>query len=214
MKYKAAATLALFLLACVFNALAQPQGKPPGYGSIESRPVPAGAGGPGELEFCYRYSKRLWELARNQPKDAATREKLKQVIREALGQQGAAEDSAEIDRYFAGAYDSISAMAAARFYNCGVRLKLPINPPHRAAAERCFDALALPRYIVDQQSAGKGQSQTLRELRAATPPKRHAAIEEAVKLMYQSKTDVEADRAIRQIFFTCFASATEKPAKG
>ncbi len=202
----------VLLLSALALAQAQTPPRPPGFGSIESYAVPAGSGGPNELDFCYRYSKRLWELARNQPKDAATQNKLKSVIREALGAQGAAEDSADIDKYFSGAYASISAMAASRFYNCGVRLKLPIAPPHRENAEHCFDALALPRYVADQKAAGKSESDALVELRAATPPKRHAAIEEAVKLIYRTSGDAGADQALRQVFFTCFAGATEKPA--
>ncbi|HEY4375337.1 MAG TPA: hypothetical protein VGN52_25660 [Burkholderiales bacterium] len=210
----AAAALLLFALdlAC---AQAQPQtpNRPAGYGSLATHPVPAGAGGPGELDFCYRYSKRLWELTRGQPKDDATRQKLEAVIRQALSPEGAREDAADVGKYFAGTYKTNSAMAAARFYTCGAHLKLPIAPRHQASAELCFDGLTLPRVAADARAAGKSEEDELRDLRAGTPAKTHQLVEQAVRLVYQAKSDTEVEATIRKVFFTCFASLGDKPAK-
>lgn len=211
-KALAAIALALFglNLAC---AQAQSPGRPAGYGSLATYPVPGGTGGPGELDFCYRYSKRLWELTRGQPKDDATLQKLRGVIRQALSPEGASEDTADVEKYFAGVYKTNSAMAAARFYACGVRLKLPVEPRHQANAELCFDGLTLPRMAAEARAMGKGEEDTLRDLRAGTPPKSHVMVEQAVRLVYQAKNDTEVEGTIRRIFFTCFASLGDKQAQ-
>ena len=98
--------VALFAAALAFALGAGGAGaqeKPPaGYGSIDSYPVPIGVGAADELDFCYRYSKRVWELVRGQPKDKATLDKLTAVAKQALGSKGAAEDTAELKKYFSG----------------------------------------------------------------------------------------------------------------
>ena len=198
-------TLALFgagTFACA-------QDKPPAYGSIEGYPIPAGGGGGPELDFCYRYSKRIWEIVKGQPRNGAAFEKLSGVARQALGSQGASEDIAELEKYFSGSYQTKEEMAGARFYGCGMRLKLPLEERHKRNAALCFRSLNLPSYVADLKSNGQSAAQVQEALKAANPPAMHPAIESTVKLIYARTSDADVDGFLKDTFLACIVRLGE-----
>ncbi len=200
----------LVIPVCVASpGFAFAQDKPPAYGSVQGYPVPAGAGGGAELEFCYRYSKRLWEIVKGQPRNMDSLEKLKPFIKQGLGSQGAAEDIADLEKYFSGEYKSSEEMAGLRFYSCGVRLKLPVEERHKTSVAACFRLLGLPSRVAAMKSSGQPEEQVLAELKAFNPPDAHPAIESTVRLIYATQSEAEVDRFIKDTFLGCIVRMGE-----
>lgn len=177
--------------------------KPPTFGSIEGYPIPVSEGGGAELDYCYRYSKRVWELVDGQPRTSAGLEKIVPVIKQALGAQGAREDIGEVEQYFSGAYKTREEMAGSRFYRCGVQLKLPIEERHKHNAELCFRSLNLPSYVAALRSSGRPASEVRSALKASNPAAAHPAIETTVRLVYSKNSESEVDALLKDTFLTC-----------
>jgi hypothetical protein len=197
------AALAAALLA-LGSGLAVAQEKlPPEYGSIDDYPVPIGAGSGAELDYCYRYSRRIWELVRGQEKNKAALDKLTGITKQALGAKGAAEDAAELKKYFSGVYKTRDEMAGVRFLACAKHLKLPVEERHRRAAELCFGVLSLPSYVAALKDSGRSSDQALETLKGANPPAAHAGIEATVKIVYSKASDEEVDGLLKDTFLGC-----------
>ncbi len=197
--------LAFTILAFVLGAgCAAAQEKPPAdYGSLESYPVPIGAGSAVELDYCYRYSKRIWELVRGQERNKVALDKLSAIAKQALGSKGAAEDIAEFRKYFAGTYKTSDEMAGARFYACAKHLKLPVEERHRRTAELCFGILNLPSYVAALKSGGQSSAKAEEVLKGANPPASHPGIEATVKLIYSKDGDDDVQDMLKDTFVAC-----------
>lgn len=203
------------LVAILLGAgLAAAQEKlPPEYGSIDDYPVPIGAGSAEELDFCYRYSKRIWELVRGQEKSKDALDKLTLIAKQSLGAKGAAEDTADLKKYFSGAYKTREEMAAARFVSCSRHLKLPIEERHRRSADLCFGILTLPSYVAALKINGRTRAQAEETLKGANPASAHPGIEATVKVIYSKDSDEEVEGLLKDTFLACFIRAAEaKPA--
>lgn len=189
------------------------QEKPPaGYGSLESYPVPIGSGSAAELDYCYRYSKRIWELVRGQDRNKAALDKLSAIANQALGSNGAAEDIAELKKYFSSAYKTRDAMAGSRFFACAKHLKLPIEERHRGNAEICFTILNMPSYVAALKESGQSSAKAGEILKGANPPAAHAGIEGTIKLVYAKESDAEVQDMLKDTFVACMVqSAGARP---
>jgi hypothetical protein len=204
------AVAALVIPVCIAGPRpAAAQENPPAYGSLAGYPLPAGEGSGAELEFCYRYSKRVWEIVKGQPRNMASLEKLKPYIKQGLGSLGAAEDIADLEKYFSGDYKSSEEMAGLRFYNCAQRLKLPVEERHKNAVAYCFQALVLPSRVAALKSSGQPEEQVLAELKAFNPYAAHPAIESTVRRIYAKTSEAEVDRFIKDTFLGCIVRLGE-----
>lgn len=197
--------LAFAMLACALGAgYAGAQDKPPAdYGSLESYPVPIGAGSAVELDYCYRYSKRIWELVRGQERNKGALDKLSAIAKQALGSKGAAEDIAELKKYFSNAYKTRDEMAGSRFYACSKHLKLPVEERHRRNAELCFGILTLPSYVVALKASGRTSTQAEEMLKGANPPAAYPGIDATIKLFYSKDGDEEVEGLLKDTFVAC-----------
>jgi len=200
-----AVAIALFLLG-TGGALAQEK-LPADYGSLEGYPVPIGAGSRAELDYCYRYSRRVWELVRGQPRNKTALEQVSVMARQALGAKGAAEDIAEFKKYFGGTYKTRDEMAGSRFFACAKHLKLPVEERHRRNAEVCFGVLTLPSYVAALKDNGRTTEQALTTLKGANPPAAYPGIEATVKLVYAKENDDEVDALLKDTFLACLVRA-------
>jgi len=205
-KLLAAIAVAMFLLGA---SLAGAQEKlPADYGSLEGYPVPIGAGSGAELDYCYRYSRRVWELVRGQARNKAALDTVSGMARQALGSRGAAEDIAEFKKYFAGTYKTRDEMAGTRFFACAKHLKLPVEERHRRNAELCFAVLTLPSYVAALKDSGRTSEQALETLKGANPPSAHPGIEATIKLIY-AKDEDEVDGLLKDTFVACLVKIGE-----
>lgn len=182
---------------------------PPEYGSIDDYPVPIGAGSGAELDYCYRYSKRIWELVRGQERNKAALDKLTAIAKQSLGSNGAAEDTAELKKYFSSTYKTRDEMAGSRFYSCARHLKLPVEERHRRNAELCFGLLNLPSYVAALRASGRSSEQALELLKGANPPAAHTGIEATVKLVYAKDNDEDVEGLLKDAFLACFLQRGE-----
>lgn len=210
-KLLAATAIAMSLLGA---GLAGAQEKlPADYGSLAGYPVPVGAGSGAELDYCYRYSRRVWELVRGQARNKAALDAVSGMARQALGSKGADEDVAEFRKYFGGTYKTRDEMAGARFYACARHLKLPVEERHRRNAELCFAVLNLPSYVAALKGNGRTSEQALETLKGANPSSAHPGIEATVKLLY-AKDEDEIDGLLKDTFLACLVKVGENgPAK-
>jgi hypothetical protein len=179
---------------------------PADFGSLDSYPVPIGAGSGAELDYCYRYSRRIWELVRGQPRNKVALEQVSTMAKQALGSKGAAEDLAEFRKYFGGTYKTRDEMAGLRFYSCAKHLKLPVEERHRRAAELCFGVLNLPSYVAALKESGRTSEQALETLKGTNPPSAHPGIEATVKLIY-TKDEDDVDGLLKDTFLACLVRA-------
>jgi hypothetical protein len=184
--------------------------RPDDHGSISSYPVPAGEAGGNELEYCYRYSKRVWELGYLLRDRQITYGKAKEVIESSLGRLGAAEDVADIDKLQSGEHGDPDQMAGARFYRCGRALRLPVEDRHQVNAAFCFRSLSLPRYVAIQMRLGKNSHQAEDLLKASNQSLNPTAIAGAVSLVYSRKSLAEVDGLFKDLFLTCIVRAGER----
>ena len=197
--------VALAILAFVFGAgFAGAQDKPPAdYGSLVSYPVPIGAGSAGELDYCFRYSKRIWELVRGQERNKGALDKLSAIAKQALGSKVAAEDIAELRKYFSGTYKTSEEMAGSRFYACAKHLKLPVEERHRRTSELCFGILNMPSYVAALKASGQSGAKAEEVLKGANPPAAHPGIEATVKLIYSKDSDDDVQDMLKDTFLAC-----------
>jgi len=203
----AAIAAALFLLGA---GLARAQEKlPADFGSLDGYPVPIGAGSGAELDYCYRYSRRIWELVRGQPRTKAALDQVSGMAKQALGARGAAEDIAEFKKYFAGTYKTRDEMAGTRFFACAKHLKLPVEERHRRNSELCFGVLNLPSYVAALKDSGRTSEQALTTLKGANPASAHPGIEATVKLIYAKESDEEIDGLLKDTFLACLVKIGE-----
>jgi len=199
--------LAAFLLGA---GLAGAQEKlPADYGSLDGYPVPIGAGSGAELDYCYRYSRRIWELVRGQPRTKAALEQVSGMAKQALGAKAADEDIAEFKKYFAGTYKTRDEMAGTRFFACAKHLKLPVEERHRRSSELCFGVLNLPSYVAALKDSGRTSEQALATLKGANPASAHPGIEATVKLIYAKENDDEVDGLLKDTFVACLVKVGE-----
>jgi len=207
----ALAVSVLFMLLAGYAArgVGQPS-RPDDFGSISSYPVPAGEGGGNELEYCYRYSRRVWELGYLLRDKQITYEKAREVIASSLGKLGAAEDAAEIEKLRSSEYRDPDQLAGMRFYGCARTLKLPVEDRHRENAAFCFRSLSLPRYAAIQMRLGKTSSQAEESLKASNQSLEPQVIAGAVSLIYSKKSLAEVDGVFKDLFLTCIARAGER----
>ena len=182
---------------------------PADFGSLDGYPVPIGAGSGAELDYCYRYSRRVWELVRGQPRTKAALDQVSGMAKQALGSKGAAEDIVEFKKYFAGGYKTRDEMAGARFYTCARHLKLPVQERHRGIAELCFGVLNLPSYVAALKDSGRTSEQALATLKGANPASAHPGIEATVKLIYAKDSEDEVDGLLKDTFVACLVKAGE-----
>ena len=197
----------MVLLLCASLAGAQEK-LPADFGSLDGYPVPIGAGSGAELDYCYRYSRRVWELVRGQPRNKTALDQVSGMAKQALGSKGAAEDIAEFKKYFAGTYKTRDEMAGSRFFACAKHLKLPVEERHRRNAELCFGVLNLPSYVAALKGSGRSSEQALETLKGANPPSAHPGIEATVKLIY-AKDEDEVDGLLKDTFLACLVKIGE-----
>jgi len=209
-KIAPAAGILFVLLAGYAAQGAEQPSRPDDFGSISSYPVPAGEGGGNELEYCYRYSRRVWELGYLLRDKQITYEKAREVIASSLGKLGVAEDATEIEKLRSGEYRDPDQMAGARFYGCARTLKLPVEDRHRENAAFCFRSLSLPRYAAIQMRLGKTSSQAEESLKASNQSLEPKVIAGAVSLIYSKKSLAEIDGVFKDLFLTCIARAGER----
>ena len=212
MRRLVALPIAVLVIALGAAAAGAQEKLPPEYGSIDDYPVPIGAGSGAELDYCYRYSKRIWELVRGQERNKAALDKLTAIAKQSLGSNGAAEDTAELKKYFSSTYKTRDEMAGSRFYSCARHLKLPVEERHRRNAELCFGLLNLPSYVAALKASGRSSEQALETLKGANPPSAHARIEGTVKLVYAKDSDEEVEGLLKDAFVACLVRSGEAKA--
>jgi hypothetical protein len=134
-------------------------------------------------------------------------DQVQEAIKSSLGKQGAAEDSAEIQKLLSGEYKTPEQMAGTRFFRCGKTLRLPMEDRHLAMAQSCFALLKLPRFVYGQRRSGKSVEETRRALRATNPPNSHRLIDIVVTDVFAATNDDQFNTLYQKMFLSCIVAS-------
>lgn len=182
-----------------------PQAKPPGFGSLADYPVPVGSGGGPELEYCFHYSKRLWELTSLLRENQITPQKARDVTKASLGSQAIEEDLLDLDQF---SRESITpeALAGERFMRCAKVLHLPVEARHHAISQSCFGVLKVPRYVYGLKEQGKTIDQARATLLAANSLSTGRILGSIIDDVYASSGVDQFNGLSRRMFLSCVAA--------
>lgn len=180
--------------------------KPDAYGSITSYAALKGEGGGNEMEYCFHYSKRIWELGSLIQSGRLSQQAAQERTHKSLGKLGAEEDDADIGKLISDEYKTAEEMAGNRFYRCGKTLRLPVEERHLAISASCFSLLKLPRYVADQRSRGRSLEQTRYALRQANNSVSLGLIDSVVSDVYASHSTDAINTLFRELFLSCLVA--------
>jgi len=182
----------------------QQQARPPYYGALEAYPVPRRYGGPLEMDQCYFYGKRVWDMVQGRAMNSATVRQINAQLEATLGAQAVAEDKADLELYWNGATPNPEVMAGTRFYRCGARLKLPLKESHGQSGAQCYGGLRAPAQAASARKAGQNATQARAALKSANPAWLDADIAAAVSSIYAQPATVAAtERLLKERFLGC-----------
>lgn len=193
------------LLGCSIQSV-QPHVKPDGYGSITTYVMEKSEGGGEEMEYCFHYSKRIWELGSLVQAKSLSLQAASDISHKNLGKLGAAEDVTDITRLSSGEYSTPEQMAGTRFFQCGKTLRLPVENRHLAVSESCFSLLKLPRYVDGQRSRGVSAEQTKVALREANRSLPGGLLTAVVDDVYKSRSVSQLNELYRTMFLSCLVA--------
>ena len=188
-----------------------PQPKASSFGSLASYPVPKGEGGGPELEYCFYYSKRMWELTSLIRENQISLQKAQEVTRASLGSQAIEEDLADLGSFATGSSVTPEQMAGERFIRCSKTLRLPVEARHLPIAQSCFGLLRLPRYVYGLKAGGQTAAQVKTALLAANPPAAAKVIGSTIDDVYATPSVDGFNALNRTVFLSCIAAGGNPP---
>ncbi len=185
-----------------------PQAKPPGFGP-GGLPCSRWFRGGRNWEYCFHYSKRLWELTSLLRENQITPQKARDVTKASLGSQVIAGRLAGLGPVLlrvdhAGGTGLANASCDAPRY-----LHLPVEARHHAISQSCFGVLKVPRHVYGLSEQGKTIDQarvTLLAANSLSTGKILGSIIDDVKIRASSGVD-QFNGLSRRMFFPALRRA-------